>query len=47
MGLSLGHKGLRTHRYDEKLDSKVLEVMIDLDGGQEIPLNLRVDVSFG
>lgn len=43
VGLSLGRKNLRTEEPAEKLDTKVLEVLLDLEDGRELPLNLRVD----
>ncbi len=43
VGLSLGRKNLRTEKPTEKLDTKVLEVLLDLEDGRELPLNLRVD----
>jgi HlyD family secretion protein len=44
IGLALGRKQLRTDRPTEKLDTSVLETLIDLDPGVALPIGLRVDV---
>lgn len=42
VGKLLGRKNLRTDEPTERLDTKVLETLIDLDDGHELPLGLRV-----
>lgn len=44
VGTSLGRKNFRTDRATEKVDTKILETLIDLDAGVRIPVGLRVDV---
>jgi HlyD family secretion protein len=39
----LGRKTIRTDDPGERLDTDVLETLIELDGGQRLPLGLRVD----
>ena len=46
VGKRLGRKEIRTDEPTEKLDTKVLQVVIDLEGSPEIPVGLRVDVFF-
>ena len=46
VGESLGPKRIRTDDPAEKLDTKVLRVMIDLKDGGRLPVGLRVDVFF-
>jgi HlyD family secretion protein len=46
VGKRLGRKSIRTDEPTEKLDTKVLQVVIDLEGSPEIPVGLRVDVFF-
>lgn len=46
VGESLGPKRIRTNDPTEKLDTKVLQVMIDLEDGARLPVGLRVDVFF-
>ena len=43
IGQILGRKNLRTERPTEKVDTKILEVMLDLEPNQKLPLGLRVD----
>ncbi|MBI3952159.1 MAG: ATP-binding cassette domain-containing protein [Acidobacteria bacterium] len=43
IGQILGKKNIRTDEPTERVDSKVLETLIELDKGQELPLGLRVD----
>lgn len=43
IGQILGRKNLRTDRPTEKIDTKILEVLIDLDANEQLPLGLRVD----
>lgn len=42
----LGAKMVQTGRPAEKLDTKVLQVLIDLDQGAKLPIGLRVDAYF-
>jgi len=46
VGKRLGRKEIRTDQPTEKLDTKVLQVVIDLAGIPELPIGLRVDVFF-
>ncbi len=39
----LGRKNVRTDEPTEKVDTKVLETLIELDPGQRLPVGLRVD----
>lgn len=43
VGQILGRKNFRTGRPTEKIDTKILEVLIELAPGQKLPLGLRVD----
>ncbi len=43
IGQILGRKNFRTDRPTEKVDTKILEVLIELDRGETLPLGLRVD----
>ena len=42
----LGGKEIQTGRPAERVDTKVLQVLIDLDAGAKLPIGLRVDVFF-
>ena len=42
----LGRKNFRSDRPEERLDTKVLEVLIDLDAEVRLPIGLPVDVIF-
>jgi HlyD family secretion protein len=42
----LGRKNFRSDRPEERLDTKVLEVLIDLDAEARLPIGLPVDVIF-
>ena len=42
----LGRKNFRSDRPEERLDTKILEVLIDLDSGTRLPIGLPVDVIF-
>ena len=42
----LGRKNFRSDRPEERLDTKVLEVLIDLDPDARLPIGLPVDVIF-
>lgn len=39
----LGKKNIRTDEPKERVDTKILEVLIELDEGQTLPMGLRVD----
>jgi len=43
IGRILGRKNFRDERPTEKVDTKILEVMLELAPGQKLPLGLRVD----
>lgn len=43
IGQILGRKNFRTERPTEKVDTKILEILIELDADQKLPLGLRVD----
>jgi ABC exporter DevB family membrane fusion protein len=43
IGQVLGRKNVRTERPTEKIDTKILEVLLELDKNQTLPLQLRVD----
>ena len=43
IGRILGRKNFRTERPTEKVDTKILEVLLELEKGQSLPLGLRVD----
>ena len=43
IGQILGRKNFRTDRPTERVDTKILEVMLELAPGQKLPLGLRVD----
>ncbi len=43
VGQILGRKNFRTERPTEKVDTKILEVLIELAPNQKLPLGLRVD----
>jgi HlyD family secretion protein len=43
IGRILGRKNVRTDEPTERVDTKILETLIDLDPGQDLPLGLRVD----
>jgi HlyD family secretion protein len=43
IGQILGRKNFRTERPTEKVDTKILEVLLELEKGQNLPLGLRVD----
>ena len=38
----LGRKNVRTDEPTEKVDTKVLETLVELEDGRELPLGLRV-----
>ena len=43
IGQTLGRKNFRTERPTEKVDTKILEVLLELEPNQKLPLGLRVD----
>lgn len=43
VGGMMGRKLIRTERPDERMDTKVLEVLIELEGQPPLPVGLRVD----
>jgi HlyD family secretion protein len=47
VGQILGRKQTRTERPTERIDTKILEVLIELEPNQRLPLGLRVDAFIG
>ena len=43
IGHILGRKNVRTDEPTERVDTKILETLVDLDPGSALPLGLRVD----
>lgn len=43
VGRILGKKNIRTDEPSERVDTKILETLVELDPGQVLPLGLRVD----
>lgn len=43
IGQILGRKNVRTEEPTERVDTKILETLVELDPGQKIPVGLRVD----
>jgi len=43
VGKILGKKNVRTDEPSEHVDTKILETLVQLDAGQQLPLGLRVD----
>ena len=43
VGWILGKKNVRTDEPSERVDTKILETLMELDSGQKLPLGLRVD----
>jgi HlyD family secretion protein len=43
VGRVLGRKNVRTDEPSEHVDTKILETLVELDAGQQLPLGLRVD----
>ena len=43
VGHILGRKNVRTDEPSERVDTKILEALVQLDPGQKLPLGLRVD----
>ncbi len=46
IGKQFGRKEVRTDEPVEKIDTKVLEVLIELEDGQDLPTGMRVDAFF-
>jgi hypothetical protein len=42
IGQLLGRKNVRTDEPTERVDTKVLETLVELEDGRELPLGLRV-----
>lgn len=47
VGRILGRKNIRTDEPSERVDTKILETLIDLAPGTELPIGLRVDATIG
>jgi ABC exporter DevB family membrane fusion protein len=47
VGQVLGRKRIRTDDPNERVDTKVLEVLVDLDGSAQLPVGLRMDATIG
>ena len=43
IGRILGRKNIRTDEPTERIDTKILETLVELDAGQMLPIGLRVD----
>lgn len=43
IGQALGRKNVRTDEPSERVDTKILETLVELDPGQQLPIGLRVD----
>jgi ABC exporter DevB family membrane fusion protein len=43
IGQALGRKNVRTDEPTERVDVKILETLVELDPGQQLPVGLRVD----
>jgi len=43
IGQALGRKNVRTDEPSERVDTKILETLVELDAGQLLPVGLRVD----
>ena len=43
VGEQLGPKNIRTDEPTERVDTKILETLVELDGAQQLPVGLRVD----
>lgn len=43
VGEQLGPKNIRTDQPTERVDTKILETLVELDGAQQLPVGLRVD----
>lgn len=47
VGGILGKKNVRTEEPSERVDTKILETLLELDPGQRLPQGLRVDAYVG
>lgn len=47
IGQILGRKNIRTEEPTERVDKKILEVLVELEPNQKLPLGLRVDAFIG
>ena len=47
IGQIFGRKTIRTERPQERVDTKILEVLVELAPDQKLPLGLRVDAFIG
>ena len=47
IGRILGKKNIRTGNPSERVDTKVLETLVDLEPGANLPIGLRVDAYIG
>jgi HlyD family secretion protein len=45
IGQSLGRKNVYTEEPRERVDTKVLEALVELDPGMRLPVGLRVDAT--
>lgn len=45
VGRILGRKNIRTDEPRERVDMKILEVLVELDEGASLPIGLRVDAT--
>ena len=43
IGQELGRKNVRTDEPTERVDNKILETLLELDNGIELPVGLRVN----
>jgi HlyD family secretion protein len=43
VGQVLGRKNFRTNEPSERVDTKILEVLIEMEGRPQLPVGLRVD----
>jgi hypothetical protein len=43
IGEELGRKNVRTDEPTERVDMKILETLVELDNGVELPIGLRVN----
>jgi HlyD family secretion protein len=47
VGQVLGKKNVRTDEPTERVDQKILETLLELDDGRELPIGLRVQAFIG
>ena len=45
LGEILGRKNIRTDEPRERVDTKILETLVELDPGANLPIGLRVDAT--